>query len=117
MPALLRAMVACGWFGIQTWFGGAALYQLAKQLWPGVGSLPAVLPAGVGLSTGEAAGFAIFWAINVWFILRGTESIKWLESMSAPFLILVGLALLWWAHQRAGGFGPILSQPPRFASW
>ncbi len=116
VPALLRALVACGWFGIQTWFGGAALYQLAKQLWPGVATLPAVLPAGIGLSSGEALGFLVFWALNVWFIVKGTESIKWLESLSAPFLILVGLALLAWAYTKAGGFGPILSQPSKFAT-
>jgi len=116
VPALLRALVACGWFGIQTWFGGAALYQLARQVWPGIESLPAVLPSGLGLSTGEALGFLVFWALNVWFILRGTESIKWLESLAAPFLIAVGLALLAWAYVKAGGFGPMLSQPSRFAT-
>ena len=116
VPALLRALVACGWFGIQTWFGGAALYQLARQVWPGIETLPAVLPGWVGLSSGEAMGFMLFWAFNVWFIVKGTESIKWLESLAAPFLLLVGLALLFWAHQRAGGFGEILSQPSRFQS-
>ena len=116
LPALLRALVACGWFGIQTWFGGAALYQLALRIWPGVATLPAVLPEWVGLGTGEALGFLAFWCFNVWFILRGTESIKWLESYAAPFLIAVGLALLAWAYQRAGGFGSILSQPSRFTS-
>ncbi len=116
VPALLRAFVACGWFGIQTWFGGAALYQLAKQLWPGIATLPALLPAGIGLSTGEAMGFLVFWALNVWFIIKGTESIKWLESLSAPFLIIVGLALLAWAYVKAGGFGPILAQPSKFAT-
>ncbi|MEO5989937.1 MAG: NCS1 family nucleobase:cation symporter-1 [Candidatus Eisenbacteria bacterium] len=114
VPALLRALVACGWFGIQTWFGGAALYTLAKQLWPGIATLPAVLPAGLGLSSGEALGFLVFWGMNVWFILKGTESIKWLESVSAPFLIIVGLALLAWAYTKAGGFGPILAQPSKF---
>ena len=116
LPALLRALVACGWFGIQTWFGGAALYQLAKTMWPGIATLPAILPSGLGLSTGEALGFLVFWAMNVWFILKGTESIKWLESFAAPFLIVVGLALLGWATTKAGGFGPILSQPSRFAT-
>jgi len=116
VPALLRALVACGWFGIQTWFGGTALYQLTKQLWPGVAALPAILPAGIGLTTGEAIGFLVFWALNLWFILKGTESIKWLESMSAPFLIAVGLALLAWAYVKAGGFGPILSQPSKFTT-
>ena len=114
VPALLRALVACGWFGIQTWFGGAALYTLTRQLWPGVASLPQVLPPGLGLSSGEALGFLAFWLLNVWFIVKGTESIKWLESVSAPFLILVGLALLAWAYTKAGGFGPILSQPSKF---
>ncbi len=115
VPALLRALVACGWFGIQTWFGGAALYTLAKLLWPGVANLPAILPPALGLSTGEALGFALFWALNVWFIWKGTESIKWLESLSAPFLIVVGLALLAWAYTKAGGFGPILSRPSALA--
>ncbi len=116
LPALLRALVACGWFGIQTWFGGAALYTLTKQMWPGIASLPSVLPAGIGLSSGEALGFLVFWLLNVWFIVKGTESIKWLESVSAPFLIIVGLALLAWAYTKAGGFGPILAQPSRFAT-
>ncbi len=114
LPALLRALVACGWFGIQTWLGGAAIYQLAKLIWPGVTALPDVTTGWLGTSTGEFLAFLVFWALNVWFIIKGTESIKWLESLAAPFLIVVGLALLWWAYQRAGGFGPILSQPSKF---
>ena len=114
VPALLRALVACGWFGIQTWLGGEAIFQLARLVWPGIATLPNVVPGFVGITTGEAAAFLLFWAINVFFILKGTESIKWLESLAAPFLILVGLALLAWAHERAGGFGAILSQPSRF---
>ncbi len=116
LPALLRALVACGWFGIQTWLGGAAIYQLTKLVWPGIGKLPNVVPAFVGIGTGEFAAFMLFWAINVYFIIKGTESIKWLESVSAPFLIIVGLGLLAWAYARAGGWGPILSQPARFTS-
>jgi NCS1 family nucleobase:cation symporter-1 len=114
VPALLRALVACGWFGIQTWIGGAAIYQLARALWPGVADLPAVLPAFVGLSTGEFLAFLVFWLANLYFILKGTDSIKGLESIAAPFLIVLGLALLGWAYARAGGFGPMLSQPSRF---
>jgi len=114
VPALLRALVACGWFGIQTWIGGAAIYALTLQLWPGVANLPNIVPGFLGIRTGEFAAFLLFWAMNVWFIVKGTESIKWLESLSAPFLIVVGLALLAWANVRAGGWGPILSQPSRF---
>lgn len=111
VPALMRALVACGWFGIQTWIGGAAIYQLTKAVWPGVAALPNVVPAFVGVGTAEFAAFLVFWLINLYFIVRGTESIKWLESVAAPFLIAVGLGLLWWAYARAGGFGPILSRP------
>ena len=82
VPAMLRALVACGWFGIQTWFGGAALWTLTRQIWPGAESLPNVLPGWFGLGTGEALGFLVFWLINVWFIVKGTESIRWLESVS-----------------------------------
>ncbi len=114
VPALLRALVACGWFGIQAWIGGAAIFQLTKLVWPGIATLPAIVPAWVGASTGELLAFLLFWAINVWFIVKGIDSIKWLESMAAPLLLLVGLALLGWAYRRAGGFGPMLSQPSQF---
>lgn len=115
LPALLRALVACGWFGIQTWFGGAALHQLGRVLWPGIDAwLPAGLCAFVGLRSGEILGFVAFWLLNVYFIWKGTEAIKWLETLAAPFLIVVGLVLLAWAWRAAGGFGPILSQPSRF---
>ena len=104
VPALLRAIVACGWFGIQTWIGGQALNALLVALLPSWGSFAA----------GPWISFAIFWGMNVYFILKGTESIRWLESLSAPFLIVVGIALLIWAYERGGGWGPILSQPSKF---
>jgi len=104
IPALLRAIVACGWFGIQTWIGGQAINSLIVIL----------LPGWAILSWGPAVGFMLFWAMNVYFIVKGIDSIKWLESYGAPFLLLVGLGLLIWAYVNAGGFGPILSQPSKF---
>lgn len=104
VPALLRAIVACGWFGIQTWIGGQAFNSL----------IILVLPDWVIFSWGPAIGFLIFWGMNVYFIINGIESIKWLEAFSAPFLILVGIGLLIWAFVAANGFGPILSQPSKF---
>jgi NCS1 family nucleobase:cation symporter-1 len=106
VPTLLRSLVACGWFGIQTWIGGQAIYTLIVVLWPGWADLPGTV----------AISFMIFWAANMYFVVRGTESIKFLEAYAAPFLILAGLALLFWARGAAGGFGPMLSQPARFAS-
>ena len=106
IPALLRAIVACGWFGIQTWIGGQAINAMLVVLIPQWGAF----------AGGPWVSFAIFWLMNVYFIVNGTESIRWLESLSAPFLIVVGLALLWWAYDRGGGWGPILSQPSKFQS-
>ena len=104
IPAILRAIVACGWFGIQTWIGGQAFNSMIILL----------LPDWAIFEWGPAVGFLIFWGMNVYFIVKGTESIKWLESFSAPFLIVMGLALLVWAYVAGGGFGPILSQPSKF---
>jgi NCS1 family nucleobase:cation symporter-1 len=115
IPALARGVVACGWFGIQTWVGGAAIYQTAAVIF-GFDPATRVPLAGLGISTGELACFLLFWAINVWFIWRGMESIKWLEAWSAPFLLVVGVALLAWAVSAAKGFGPILAQPTKFTS-
>lgn len=115
LPALLRALVACGWFGIQTWIGGAAIYQLGLVLVPSSAQTPA-LPGWIGINLGQFLAFMIFWAINVYFIWNGTESIKWMESLAAPFLIIAGLALLAWAYTKAGGFGPILERPSKFST-
>jgi NCS1 family nucleobase:cation symporter-1 len=104
VPALLRAIVACGWFGIQTWIGGQAIDAMLKLL----------IPVWSVLAYGPWISFAIFWSINVYFIVKGTESIRWLESYTAPFLIVVGLGLLGWAYREGGGWGPILSQESKF---
>ncbi len=104
VPALLRAIVACGWFGIQTWIGGQALNSLLSVL----------IPQWASWDLGSAAGFLIFWLMNVYFIVNGMESIRWLEALGAPFLLVVGIALLIWAYVQAGGWGPILSQPSKF---
>ncbi len=106
IPALLRAIVACGWFGIQTWIGGQAFNLL----------MIIILPGWAAFSLGPAISFMIFWGMNVYFIVKGIESIKWLESFGAPFLLLVGFDLLIWAYVNAGGFGPILDQPSKFAT-
>ncbi len=112
VPAILRAIVACGWFGIQTWIGGWAIYKLLEVLWPAIASVPRVLPAWVGLGTGEAVCFLFFWAINVWIVLRGMDSIKLLETWGSPFLLAIGAALLVWAYVRSGGWGPMLTNAP-----
>jgi len=109
LPSLLRSLVACGWFGIQTWIGGLAISEILGIVWPawrGIGGGWAFM----GFALPAYLGFAAFWLINLWFVWAGTESIKWLETLSAPFLIVVALALLAWAASRVGGLGTILAR-------
>ena len=103
VPAMLRALVACGWFGIQTWIGGLALNTL----------LSAAVPAWAGMAGNIWLAFALFWLVQVAIILRGLEGIKILESWSAPLLLAGGVLLLWWGVSRGGGLVHILSQSSR----
>ena len=102
IPAIVRAIVACGWFGIQTWIGGLAIYAIFHAAMGTDGTM--------GLSIGKFVGFGLFWLINMYFIWQGTESIKFLEQYSAPILILIGIALIVWGAVQAGGFKIVLDQ-------
>jgi len=114
IPSLLRAIVACGWFGIQTWIGGAAIYTIVLILWPAVADGPAMMPDWVGVSLVQFACFLLFWAMNIWLIWKGINSIRVLEHFAAPFLLVCGLALLVWAYKNAAGFGPMLQSGSTF---
>ena len=88
VPALIRAVVACGWFGVQTLFGGIAIHLLFSALfesWAALGG------------KGEVIGFFIFWVANVTVVIRGSESIKHLETLAAPLLLVVAVGLVFWA--------------------
>jgi NCS1 family nucleobase:cation symporter-1 len=106
IPALLRALVACGWFGIQTWVGGEAIYSMLKIFWPGAANMA----GGVWIC------FFAFWLVNMVVIWRGIDTIRYLESISAPFMLGIGILLLWWILRQAGGLGPVLSAPSKFHS-
>ena len=106
VAAVLRALVACGWFGIQTWIGGEAISTLISVLAPGWAHV----------AYGAAICFFAFWLINLAVILKGIEYIRFLQGISAPILLAVGVLLLAWAYHAAGGFGPILSAPSRFTT-
>src|SRR5438093_1003626 len=108
VAALLRAGVACGWFGIQTWIGGSALYVLAGKL---VGASWTNSAMVAGQHWTQWLSFAIFWAINIFIILRGMNAVRRFENWAAPFVLIVALGLLAWMVGKAGGFGPILSEP------
>jgi len=111
VPAILRALVACGWFGIQSWIGGEAIYKICAVIFH-----LNVTPAAnwLGITGGQFLCFLLFWSINMFVVYRGIETIRWLLNIKAPWLITLGLLLLWWAYREAGGFGPILSQSSQF---
>lgn len=114
IPAILRAIVACGWFGIQTWIGGYALYLMLKMWFPSLETLPQIFPASFGLQTGPAITFLLFWLLNMLAVFLGVESIKKLLVFKAFFLPIAALALLFWAISAGNGLGPILEQPSKF---
>ena len=106
VPAMLRAIVACGWFGIQTWLGAMAIDVLVGLMWPAWNDIGAGGVLGVAGHTWIA--FFFFWLVQVYFIVAGLEGIKHLESWASPLLLLGGIALLWWCSAKAGGLGRVL---------
>jgi NCS1 family nucleobase:cation symporter-1 len=106
IPAVLRAIVACGWFGIQSWIGGTAIAQMVNVLWPSTVAMPAV----------TWVCFLGFWMLNMFVVWRGVESIRFLQSFSAPFMLVMSALLLGFMLHKAGGFGPMLAAPSQFTS-
>jgi NCS1 family nucleobase:cation symporter-1 len=106
VPAVLRAIVACGWFGIQTWIGGQAIYSMLRIVAPVFAHNP-LMPW---------LCFFAFWLLNLVVIWNGIDMIRFLEGIGAPFMLGIGLLLLWWITRKAGGLGPVLSSPSKFQS-
>jgi len=107
VPAVLRALVACGWFGINTWIGGEAVNAMVVVLFP----------AWRNYAAGVWICFAVFWLLHVIVIVLGIRTIKFLQGVTAPFLLAIGIALLAWAVVKAGGFGPMLATPSKFQTF
>jgi nucleobase:cation symporter-1, NCS1 family len=107
VPAVLRALVACGWFGINTWIGGEAINAMAVAL----------VPAWKDFAYGVWICFGMFWLLHVVVIVMGIRTIQFLQGITAPFLLTIGLVLLGWAMVKAGGFGPMLAAPSKFQTF
>jgi NCS1 family nucleobase:cation symporter-1 len=115
IPAVLRAIVACGWFGIQTWLGGEAVRAFFETMWPGFAALGGGWTF-VGLTLPSAITFLLFWALNIFIIYRGMNAVRVFENWAAPIVLVMAGVLLVWVVGRAGGVGPLLTAPSKFAT-
>jgi NCS1 family nucleobase:cation symporter-1 len=112
VPAVARAIVACGWYGIQTWIGGGALLTLLGVI-VGRKLEGAPLPL-LGIGLGQLLAFFAFWAIQLLFVTKGLTAVRKLETWTAPIKVAICLLMVWWAVSKAGGLGPIFHQPSAF---
>ena len=115
LPALMRAIVACGWFGIQAWIGGEALHTFFSVVIPGWDQL---LGTGFdGHSTTAWVSFLLFWGMNIWIIFKGMDLLRHVENWAAPFVLIMAAILLAWAIKQAHGLGPLLQDRGKFNSF
>jgi NCS1 family nucleobase:cation symporter-1 len=116
VPAIMRALVACGWFGIQAWIGGQALHVFFTSLIP---KWPTLLGAGkpLGHTPTEWISFLLFWGVNIWIIYRGMDLLRKVENWAAPFVLVMAAILLGWAVWKAHGLGYLLQQPGSMAKF
>ena len=114
LPALIRAGVACGWFGIQTWIGGTAIFTIMGAIigkdswWMTAGKIPIGLGDYAWQPWTLWLSFFVFWALNILIIVRGMNAVRKFENWAAPFVLIVAVFLLIWMTIQAGGFGPLL---------
>lgn len=115
LPALMRAMVACGWFGIQTWIGGQAVFTLGKSIFP---QWPQLLGGPVGGHTpSEWLSFLLFWGLNILVIFHGMDLLRKVENLAAPFVLFMSGMLVVWAVNQAHGLGSLFSEPGKYHTW
>ena len=115
VPAILRAVVACGWFGIQTYIGGEAVKTFVVAAWPAFAQLGGDATV-LGLGIPSLVTFLAFWTLNVLIILFGMNAVRVFENWSAPLVLAMAGIFLWWIVDRAGGLGPMFGRPSAFAT-
>ena len=117
LPALMRAVVGCGWFGINAWIGGQAVHTFIACLWPGWSTLLGdKVATGIfaGTTPAEHVSFFLFWSLNILVVFRGMNVLRLVENWAAPFVLIMTALLVGWALYRVGGVGPIMNQPGKF---
>ncbi|MGA1043862.1 MAG: NCS1 family nucleobase:cation symporter-1 [Phycisphaerales bacterium] len=115
VPAIARAIVACGWFGIQTYLGGEAMKTFLVAVWPSFATLGGEATV-MGLGVPSAICFGFFWLVNIGIILVGMNALRHFENWAAPLLMVLAMWLLVWLVMKVGGAGPALDEPSKFDS-
>jgi NCS1 family nucleobase:cation symporter-1 len=120
IPALLRGIIACGWFGIQTMIMAYAIDGILMKLAPSYGNLKGTV-AFFGLPSHVVLSFLMSWLVTVIICYlsppwKASPGIRWLNNLASPILLFIGIMLLFWGVSKAGGWGPIFNQH-RTASW
>ncbi len=116
VPAIMRAIVACGWFGINAWIGGQALQTFFKALWPSWVVLFGANKIG-GHYGSEWVSFAMFWGLNILIVYRGMELLRRVENWAAPYVLVMTAILVYWAVNKAGGLGKIMTDTGKFPTF
>ena len=120
LPALMRAIVACGWFGIQAWIGGQAVHILIRSVWAGWPTLlggPIEWPGVIaGYTPTEYISFMLFWGLNIYIVYRGMDLLRMVENWAAPFVLVMAVVLMVWALWKAKGLGVIMQSEGKFNS-
>jgi len=116
VPAIMRAVIACGWFGINTWIGGQALHTFFRAIWSGWPGLLGASPIGGHLVT-EWVSFLLFWALNILIVYRGMELLRKVENWAAPYVLVMTAALVVWAITKANGLGKLMSESGKFPTF
>jgi nucleobase:cation symporter-1, NCS1 family len=111
LPAMLRALIACCWFGIQTWIGGEGVYTLIGAI---AGHSWWTTAAHVGgYPWTQWLAFAIFWVAEMVIIVRGMDTLRRFENWAAPLVLVMAVILLVCLVTKAHGFGAVLSEPAK----
>ncbi|MCQ6278491.1 NCS1 family nucleobase:cation symporter-1 [Bacillus sp. EB600] len=113
VPALIRAFVAIGWFGIQSYLGAMALNVLMLKVIPFWSDLSTVF---FGLPINSWISLIAFWILEAVLAIHGMEVIRRFENWAGPVILVLMLGLVYWAYNILHGVGPILHQPSKFHS-
>jgi NCS1 family nucleobase:cation symporter-1 len=120
VPAVMRAIVGCGWFGINAWIGGQALQTFFRSLWPGWQTVLGD-KADNWLMHGhygtEWISFLLFWGLNILIVYRGMDLVRKVENLAAPYVLVMTAALVWWAVDKGHGLGAIMKDEGKYPTF